>query len=197
MCHVVAFTIFEVPESGSHSESLGCTAHTIIRKKIQEEATTTREGRNTSSTKCFPKKSFSRAKSVASKQGELTFAEIGPDLCQSSRFFVPGNTVVRFPPSSFSDLQHCAVFSRFVHRRSRMAALIRNDILQSQCSCCSPKLFRESFVSVLEDLLGGTAGRQDCSHFGDPGVDLVFQVDRVVVAFRFARHASLNWVEEQ
>ena len=70
MCHVVSLTISQVLESGSHSEPLGCTAHTIIRKKpsseVQEEAATIREDRKTSSTRSFPKMS-SCVRSLLSK----------------------------------------------------------------------------------------------------------------------------------
>ena len=101
------------------------------------------------------------------------------------QIFVPGNAVVRFPPS----LQHCAVL------RSRMAALIRNNLHLSQCPCCSPKLLGGIFVSALEDFLGRTAGRQDCSHFGDPKVDLGFsgRSCRRCFVFCSARLVELTW----
>ena len=72
MCHVVLFTKLQVRESGSHSEPLRCMTHAIIREKIQEEAVTIRESCQTSSTRCFPQVSSSRAKSGGFESCSLT-----------------------------------------------------------------------------------------------------------------------------
>ena len=52
-----------------------------FEKKVQEEATTIREARKKSSTRCFPKISSSRAKSVALEIGQLTSFETRQDQC--------------------------------------------------------------------------------------------------------------------
>ena len=91
----------QVPEGSSHSEPLCFTANTIIRKKIQEETSTIREGRKTSRVRGLSKVSSPRAKSVASKSispsAPIAFRSfLERSLYRYSKTFSDGRPVTRY-----------------------------------------------------------------------------------------------------
>ena len=79
----------------------------------------------------------------------------------------------------------------------KMAVLLRNNVLQPHARVDPRNSSVKSSYRYSKIFSVGRPAARDCSHFGDPGVDLNFQVDCVVVTLCFALHASLNGVEEQ